>query len=270
MSAGGESAAAALSHATAHTDESVSVDPHWIAALVGGGAACGFALRGIYRSKAFASRAARASGIIVGAEPVRRISSSRRRPVYAPVVRFADSSGREVEFTSDVAGSGIESRVGAAVTVVYDPDNPENARLDGAVSLYAGPAALLVIGLGFALLGAIGIGLLDVLGPGRYGPLEGRWINEDARSSGVVRIELRSKWPSLSLRTWKRCAGGECEWGSLHSWNDADAKSGAMWVRWRDGRAYRDQQWTLLPDGRLRVVTQIHSLGRETTDYFRK
>lgn len=248
----------------------MSVDPHWIAALAGGGVACAVALRGIHRAKAFASRAQRARGTVVAVKPLRRISSSRRRPGYAPVVRFADSSGREVEFTSDVAGSGIESQVGAAVTVVYDPDNPEDARLDGAVSLYAGSAGLLVIGLGFALLGAVGMGLLDVLGPGRYGPLEGRWINEDARTSGIVRIELRSKWPSMSLRTWKRCAGGECEWGSLHSWNADDAKSGAMWVRWRDGGAYRDQQWTLLPDGRLRVVSQIHSLGRETTDYFRK
>ena len=50
-----------------------------------------------------------------------------RRVVY-PSVRFQTADGRTIEFQSKI-GSNAPPRVGDEVTVHYDPERPEDARL---------------------------------------------------------------------------------------------------------------------------------------------
>jgi hypothetical protein len=51
-------------------------------------------------------------------------------PLDFPVVRFQDASGTPVTFQSP-RGWTRAPKVGRTVTVAYDPDDPQNARLDG-------------------------------------------------------------------------------------------------------------------------------------------
>jgi hypothetical protein len=57
------------------------------------------------------------------------------RTSYAPIVHFVTAEGREVEFFGR-GGSGTSYREGDAVTVVYDPARPVDARIVSFVDLW--------------------------------------------------------------------------------------------------------------------------------------
>jgi hypothetical protein len=65
--------------------------------------------------------------------------SERRRDVervyYTPVVRFATSAGREIEFHGSSGGSTAYAQ-GERVTVIYDPANPIHARIVSFLDLW--------------------------------------------------------------------------------------------------------------------------------------
>ena len=72
---------------------------------------------------------------------------------YSPVVRFTTKEGKEITFKS---GSGRNFRgVGAEVTVLYQPESPEEAQIGSFYERYITPSILGVMGLVFAYLGRI-------------------------------------------------------------------------------------------------------------------
>ncbi len=80
-----------------------------------------------YRStRAFLARAHRVPGVVVDLS----WSRSRNGGTYHPVLRFQTLDGRTVQATSDVGSRPAPARPGQAVTVLYDPENPQEARLD--------------------------------------------------------------------------------------------------------------------------------------------
>lgn len=68
------------------------------------------------------------------------------------VVSFTTSTGRRVTFTDPVHADRMYS--GLTVPVKYDPDRPEEARIDGRWRLYSGPALGAFFGL-ILVLGAL-------------------------------------------------------------------------------------------------------------------
>ena len=76
-----------------------------------------------------------------------------------PVVRFVTQDGRTVEFESQV-GSNLSPGVGQDVTVIYDPLNPNDARISSFMMLWALPSIFTVLG---AFLLVPGVLLLSVL-----------------------------------------------------------------------------------------------------------
>jgi hypothetical protein len=70
------------------------------------------------RDRAFVERAGRATGTVV------------RNP-SSPVIRFETSKGAPVEFRSSVTSSPPRYALGQRVAVLYDPEEPRNARIDG-------------------------------------------------------------------------------------------------------------------------------------------
>ena len=75
--------------------------------------------------------------------------------VYRPVVTFSLPSGEEVRFKSTVAGYPPPLRHGQAVTVLYDPDRPQDARIRSFQDLWLGPLILGGLGLVFTSAGAV-------------------------------------------------------------------------------------------------------------------
>jgi len=76
-----------------------------------------------------------------------------------PVVKFVTGDGRTVEFESEV-GSNLAPKVGQDVTVLYDPLNPEEARISSFMMLWGIPSVFAILG-GFLL--APGVLMLSVL-----------------------------------------------------------------------------------------------------------
>jgi hypothetical protein len=79
--------------------------------------------------------------------------------MFHPVVQFTPAQGAPVEFRSDEGSSPPSFHTGEKVTVYYDPQTPQNARLKSFWSSYAG--------LIFVLFGLLAV-VLGVFGtPGR-------------------------------------------------------------------------------------------------------
>jgi len=69
-----------------------------------------------------------AIGVVTGHTSRRSYASDHPGMLLFPSVRFQTADGRTVEFQSKV-GSNAPAKVGEEVTVFYDPERPEDAKL---------------------------------------------------------------------------------------------------------------------------------------------
>jgi hypothetical protein len=76
--------------------------------------------------------------------------------IYYPRVRYVTRSGNPVEFTGSVGSSPPAFDVGEPVAVLYDPAEPEEARIDSFFQLWFAALILGGIGLVFASIGGGG------------------------------------------------------------------------------------------------------------------
>ncbi len=79
---------------------------------------------------------------------------NRKHHTYAPVVRFSTADGRTVEFTNRVYRSD-KPTVGARIPVLYDPADPQDARVDDMAGRLVGPVITGGLGTIFLLLGIV-------------------------------------------------------------------------------------------------------------------
>lgn len=73
---------------------------------------------------------------------------------YSPMFRFRTLEGQEVEVTENLMTNPPQFRVGQVIDVLYDPNNPQKARIKKGFNLYFTPVLLGFLGL---LFGGIGI-----------------------------------------------------------------------------------------------------------------
>jgi hypothetical protein len=95
--------------------------------------------------------AARADGIVTDLI-VDRDSDGE---TYHPHVRFVTAKGEPVEFTSSVGSNPAGFDIGEHVTILYDPSDPQGARIDSFVQLWFVPIMVGVFGLVFATAGGV-------------------------------------------------------------------------------------------------------------------
>lgn len=100
----------------------------------------------------FLTRAVSAQGQVVDLI----LSRSSDTTTYYPVVVFRDASGRQVEFKSNSGTNPPSYTRGERVEVLYEPGEPEAARINGFFSLWG--AAIIVGGLGL-VFGLVGFGM---------------------------------------------------------------------------------------------------------------
>lgn len=104
----------------------------------------------------FVSKAQQTQGTIVDMVLSRGSSSSSTNAsyTYAPVFEFRAISGQMIRVQESVSSNPPQFQVGETVEVLYDPEDPQNARINKWSNLYLFPTLFGVIGL---LITAIGV-----------------------------------------------------------------------------------------------------------------
>ena len=94
------------------------------------------------RTEAFITRAWPVSGVVVGFE-----RGDGDEPTTAPVVRFETPRGEEHRFRADLYIAWRDYGMGDAVPVLYDPQEPADARVDDSLLLWLAPLVAAAFGL---------------------------------------------------------------------------------------------------------------------------
>jgi len=84
---------------------------------------------------------------------------------YTPVFRFRTFQGQEVEVSGNLRTNPPQFQVGQTIDVLYDPENPQKARIKKWMNLYFVPALLGFLGLVF---GCIGVGMIIAIQLGYF------------------------------------------------------------------------------------------------------
>jgi Protein of unknown function (DUF3592) len=105
----------------------------------------------LVNSVIFKLRASVATGVISKLV----IKSGSKGVVYAPVFQFRDSTGQEHAVVSNNASSRRIAHIGDHITILYERDNPENARIDNAFFQYEFPSIFLCIGTVLTVAGSL-------------------------------------------------------------------------------------------------------------------
>jgi hypothetical protein len=124
----------------------------WVLVLIWGLAALfvAYALSSRRESRRFAAGAARAQGVVVELVGGPAPGPQTPGPLSYPVVRYRTVDGREVVFRSDLGAQPSPWRPGQPVTVLYNPADPQEARIDSKVRSAALPALFVVLAVGMA------------------------------------------------------------------------------------------------------------------------
>src|SRR5262245_21503122 len=89
----------------------------------------------VFKSTRFRDKACEAEGAVV--EMAEHLSAGDvPGPYYHPVVEFETREGRRVTFESSTGSNWPSYRVGQLVRVVYDPDDPRQAKLNTAFAVW--------------------------------------------------------------------------------------------------------------------------------------
>lgn len=124
----------------------------WVLVLIWGLAAVfvAYAVSSRRESRRFAAGAARAQGVVV--ELVGGPTPGPQSPgsLSYPVVRYRTMDGQEVVFRSDFGAQPPPWRPGQPVTVLYNPANPQEARIETAARSTALPGLFVALAIGMA------------------------------------------------------------------------------------------------------------------------
>ena len=85
-----------------------------------------------FSTRSFIATAARADGVVIDLELSRSDDSS----TYYPIVAFRTQDGQEIEYQSNTGTNPPSFRVGESVTVLYDPQDPYDARIEAFSELW--------------------------------------------------------------------------------------------------------------------------------------
>ena len=158
------------------------------------------------RAMAFLGRATSAEGTVVELVPSTSTDDDgHRSTTYRPVVEFTAASGERRTFAHRVASAPPAYQVGERVTVLYDPGDVHDARIQGFSALWLLPTILGGLGAVFALVGGI---ILAVRAAGRRREAElrlhGRRVQ--ARFQAVERntsLEVNGNHPWRIVCQWQ-------------------------------------------------------------------
>ncbi|QIP17430.1 DUF3592 domain-containing protein [Spirosoma aureum] len=99
----------------------------------------------------------KATGRVIGLDKRQSVDRFNDRDSYStayyPVVQFSGPSGQSITFRSSVGSSSPDYQIGESVSVLYDRQNPDSARVDAFMSIWLVPLVLGVLGIVFMIAG---------------------------------------------------------------------------------------------------------------------
>ena len=101
----------------------------------------------------FVRTASRTTGVVV---EMRETKTKNGTAVFVPTVSFQDASGVRRVVASNTFSSPPEHRVGDGVTVLYSPENPEGAEVEGFWNQWGLPTVTGILGL-LSFVGGLGL-----------------------------------------------------------------------------------------------------------------
>lgn len=152
----------------------------------------------------FVAVAQRTDGTVVDLELMRRHSSQSSSTTWAPRVQFSTPDGQSHQFISTSGSNPPSYSRGEHVGVLFEPDHPENARIDSFFSLWGVGVIFGAIGLVFL---AIGAAMMLILRKGRArNSLLKTGKKIEARIQSVERnagVSINGRSPFRILSQWQ-------------------------------------------------------------------
>ena len=163
----------------------------------------------IYKNTSdFLETAIKAKGTVVDLRESRSSGSSINSGTYAPVVRFTDKHGKEIEFSSSNSSKPPAFEIGEIVEVLYAPKTPEKASINGFFSLWLGALILGGVGSVFAMVG-LGFFVYDIQKKKKWDYLNvhGTKINTDFQRVSInTSLAVNGRNPFVIVSQWQNPA----------------------------------------------------------------
>ena len=80
----------------------------------------------------------------------------KKKYLYRPVIEFKPSHGRAIRFSAGVASRPAPYQIGDKVDVLYDPNSPQEARINRFTDLWFAVILFIFFGLFLTGMGLIG------------------------------------------------------------------------------------------------------------------
>jgi hypothetical protein len=132
-----------------------------VAVVVSGPVLIFVGVRGFVSNQAFLSSAVSTQGTVIDRVKQAEYLESGNADHWYPVVRFTARTGQVVEFSPPSGSDPPQWPVGRVVGVLYDPDNPQHARIDTAPTRWGWSvlvnAMLVALGLGLCCIAFLGV-----------------------------------------------------------------------------------------------------------------
>ena len=90
------------------------------------------------------------SGIVVGYKEYDNPQANRSTTSFCPQVQFSTDDGRLIDFTSSSGSNRRPYRIGAAIKVLHDPNDPTKATIKSISNLFLPAFFLFLFGVAFA------------------------------------------------------------------------------------------------------------------------
>jgi hypothetical protein len=176
-------------------------------AVIGLGLLLGALALGVNTRK-FIATAKHAEGTVT--ELIQKRDSDDGSITFTPIVRFETDGGASVSFTSSFSSNPPSYSVGETVGVLYAPDDPNDARINGFGSLWLGP--LILGGLG-TVFGGIGFGILIV---SRLNKKKREWLM-------AYGTEIQAEFMSVERNTSLK-VNGRSPWRIIAQWQNPETQ----------------------------------------------
>lgn len=142
-------------------EDVIRLRPHWTSLLGVMGlllvavVLIGLGVKDVVTTRRFLAGTSAADGVVVKVDDVTTSHKDGTTSRYYPVVRFVTGSGQVVQYRDHLGENSPAYRVGDPVRVLYDPANPQRARLDTWASLWLEAMILLMIGVPLLFVSAV-------------------------------------------------------------------------------------------------------------------
>jgi len=107
---------------------------------------------------------------------------------------------------------------------------------------------------------------------GTIADFPGLWINIDAATGGITKVEIQAVSNGLSIHPWGSCTPTDCDWGA----RTFQVNTNPFTITWTESFCIRTQTYSHLSNGRLHIHCLTHYTdwsGRVDTEedyYFQK